>query len=123
MSEIGDLLELLHGARRSHSSAHASIRLWRDEALEREARQRWVKAGQGARSVWRATLGSGEGSGDPTARGDWEQVARLWVSWPSQVRCEVELEWRGEPDHGTSVIDGDRWWQDTPALGFFIERG
>lgn len=115
MSDLGDLLELLHGARRSYATARAAIRLWRDEALERQARQRAIEASRGAMSVW---TGGEKGSGDPVARGEWEQVSRLWLSWPSKARWEAELEWKGKQERGVSLIDGKRWWRDWPDVGF-----
>jgi hypothetical protein len=66
-------------------------------------------------SVW---TGGEKGSGDPLAQGEWEQVCRLWLSWPSQARSEAELEWKGSRDRGVSVIDGKRWWSDWPYRGF-----
>ena len=117
-SDLGNLLERLHGARNSYRTLRATIRMVRDEKLEREARQRRQEASSGARSVWVATWGSRQSSGDPTTEGRWERVSRLWVRSPSQLRWECEFEWRGERGKSTSLIDGERYWSDDSVRGF-----
>lgn len=118
MRDVGEFLELLHGASRAYSSVRATIRLSRNEALYREAHQRAAERKGRGRSVWVAALDAHSGSGDPLSITDWAKNSKVWFSPPSRVRCDRELEWKGEPSTAVTVIDGERWWSDSPSRGF-----
>ena len=74
MSELGDLLELMHTARGRCHALRMAIRVWEDPGATRDA------AGAVGNAVWAAT---GEGR-RPVERED-----RLWYSAPDRARLET----------------------------------
>jgi hypothetical protein len=109
MTELGDLLELLH-------RAHASFRTVRFEA--REWRHTWRTQAAYARAMEGAT-----GVGQVVLQTDavpqeWEIVVRGWLA-PPRIREE-----RGEAGRLTvGVSDGERWWQVMPEWATVSDEG
>jgi len=117
VSELGELLELLYGARLRYRTVRGvvehrySMRL-RQEAMKRaEARQR--RRGGGSISIrMMYAWGAGDGPEPPDLQ---VERTRFWSEPPARLREETET---GEP-HGerTTVIDGELWWTYTPEWG------
>jgi hypothetical protein len=112
MSELGDLLELMHGAASHVGFVHATLaeRL-RPRLLER-AFATFVERVDVARGggYFHVPLGGVA----PGAEAD-EHVWRveLWAAPPDRFRQE-----RSGPDaEQVLVVDGERWWEWTPAFG------
>jgi len=109
MTELGDLLELLH-------RAHASFRTVRFEA--REWRHTWrtqaayARAMEGATGVGQVVAQTG------TVPEEWEITVRGWLA-PPRIREE-----RGEARRLTiGVSDGARWWQVMPEWATVSDEG
>jgi hypothetical protein len=96
MTDLGDLLVLLHGAGGRVSTLRAVVRTWQHIAVSREAMAR--RAGHGDVAYGPA--------GEPQ-RESVEQLARVWLALPGRVREE-----RDDPDGGWfGVRRGRLWWQ------------
>lgn len=112
MSELGDLLELLHGARRSFRTARGVLRRrhnWRlgQEAIKREnARNR--RGGRSSMVMFSTSGGSGEEL--PDVR---EERVSFWYEPPERLREETE----SPPHSHTVVLDGDLWWMYSSDWG------
>jgi hypothetical protein len=98
VSDVGDLLELLHGASGRWRTLQCTIRSWHDTELQRRAIERW-----------QASLGQGAGQamifstdGDEPSPLEYEFNQRLWIVKPDRHR--------EESDHGTTVSRGALWW-------------
>jgi len=100
MSELGDLLELIFTARKSFRTFQATVRNWRDEEAQAEARRRHHSA-RGAGSV--VSLGPRSPAAPET-----ERFSRIWVQPPSRSRYE-SYHRDGEP-RLTKIVNGDRFW-------------
>jgi hypothetical protein len=114
MTDLGDLLVLLHGARGRVSTVRAVVRTWHHVRVRDEAMARLVERGDVV------TFGPG---GAPE-RGCEESLVRLWFAPSDRVREERE-----DPDGGRlGVRRGRLWWrydaqngamsnQDRPEVG------
>lgn len=100
MSELGDLLVLMHGASARITTVRATVRTWRHLRRSREAME----------SLPGATIYAvGEG---PEAEST-ESVVRLWLAPPDREREERE-----DPDGSSlSVQRGRVWWRYDPVNG------
>jgi outer membrane lipoprotein-sorting protein len=99
MSELGDLLEVVHGAHRSFTSVRLEAREWRHNPRLQLAY---------GRAVERAGGTSYAPAGEVPA--ETEVAVRAWFEQPNRVREE-----RDEAGHGyVAVADGTRWWQRLP---------
>ena len=132
MSELGDLLVLLHGARGRISTVRATVRTWQDLHGLREAMARH------ANRVGFVTYGSAE---EPE-RESVESLVRVWLAPPDGAREERtgqdgewvgvrrgRLWWRydarsgatsneGQPEIGSGIGEEFRWLLDpAPAIG------
>ncbi len=92
MSELGDLLELLHGARARVSTVRATVRTWRDEAGFARALDR------GGVGTSYAPLESGPD--------EFESRSRVWLA-PRRAREEHE----GSDGTRLAVQRGRDWWR------------
>jgi hypothetical protein len=106
VSDVGDLLELLHGAADRWQTLQCTIRSWHDTELQGRAIERW-----------QASVGRGAGQtiifstdGDEPRPRTYEFNQRLWIVKPDLLREEAE--------HGTSVSRGDLWWRWSEHQGF-----
>ncbi|MGH9223706.1 MAG: LolA family protein [Acidimicrobiales bacterium] len=112
MSELGDLLELLHGANGRWQTVHAVSRRWTNAELMRTAKERHAERQRAHGS--RVVVGI-RGHGPATS----EYVTRTWVDRPrSRTRTETEN------DHGPmlNVRDGNRWWWYSPMSGATVNE-
>lgn len=122
MSELGDLLELMHGARRRWSTVRLVLRRWNDTDLGRLAMERGAEKArtQGAGvSILRVGARSESKKNDPYPE-TYESVSRMWLD-PPQHRFRVE---RSDP-HGNSVFVqvGEHWWSYHPNMGATSNEG
>ncbi len=103
MSELGDLLEVVHGAHRSFTTVRLEAREWRHNHRLHAAYARAAeRAGANA-----ATIAFG-GQEVPE---ETEVVVRGWFEQPNRVREEREEAGH----HYAAVANGSRWWQRMPA--------
>lgn len=114
MSELGDLLELLHGARGRWRTVRLMLHEWIDldlsaRAFEREA-ERERRRGVGVSRMY--AFAGGE---RPRIH---ESRVRVWLDPPDRVREEHE----GEHPR-TVAIDGDTWWSWSPPEGLTTNGG
>jgi outer membrane lipoprotein-sorting protein len=118
MSELAELLELLHEARHRYRTARGVMRRrhnWRltQEAVRRSnARSRRGGMGQ----VMMFASGGGGAEEQPDVH---EEVIRFWVEPPDRLRYEIESSGRAQ----TTVIDGDTWWLYSPDWGATSNAG
>lgn len=110
MSELGDLLELLHGAGERWRTARLTIREWHHFERSRLAHERIRQSG----SAHQITL---YGAGPATD--ERESLVRVWLAG------ERAREARDDPDVGSflSVRDGGQWWQYSPSFGALTNEG
>jgi hypothetical protein len=94
MSELGDLLVLLHGARQRVSTARAVVRTWRHTGVGGEAMARLVERGNVVTFAPRDVPDSVE------------SVVRVWLSPPDHAREERE----GYDGESYGVRRGPLWW-------------
>ena len=122
MSELGDLLELLHGAAGRVSSVQSRWRLWRHDQRVREAFTAHAQQ-TGGRTY--ATQLAGPGGAADRLPGHTEEV-RFWWQSPASLREErdpaaSEGSWTGQP---TLVIRvGATWWSFSPQAGAMTNAG
>jgi len=105
MSELGDLLELLHTSDRRWRTFRGAGHEWRHverlmEAFERQAARETAVTRNGGRA---------EGP-EPVEQ---EERWALWVGPEPKVRAEFAV---GD-ETITAVLDGDRWWHWSPSDG------
>ncbi|CAN5823103.1 hypothetical protein BH20ACT14_BH20ACT14_10570 [soil metagenome] len=119
MSELGELLELLHGARRRYRTVCGVLRhSWR-MSLSQEAHERWERAmreaGHARGTAYARMMAVSEGPpAEPPDRQ--EQIVRFWSEPPARLREEAELVAPERYEHVT-VRDGERWWTYSPEWG------
>lgn len=125
MSELAELLELLHGARRRYRSVRGTLRHWWRMSLSEEARERWEltmrEAGEAHGSSFAVAVSMGEGPPrEPPDRQ--ERVVRFWSEPPARLREEAEIMAPERYEHVT-VRDGKRWWTYSPDWGAISNVG
>ena len=112
MSELGDLLELLHGASRSFRTVRLEAREWRHVHRQQEAYDRALRQARGG--VVQVIR-----SGPESVPAELEAHLRGWFEQPNRVREE-------RTDAGrlcVSVADGARWWARMPEWATIGEKG
>jgi hypothetical protein len=98
VSDLGELLVLLHGAGGRTSTVRATVRTWRDPRRSREAFER--AAGEGGAVLY-------SGGGDEEAEEEpVESVIRVWLAPPDRAREERA----GADGEGFGVRRGKLWW-------------
>src|SRR5919106_3487569 len=111
MSELGDLLEVVHGAHRSFTTVRLEAREWRHNHRLHAAYARAAeRAGANAATV---ALGGGE------VPAETEVLIRACFEQPNRVREEREEAGH----HYIAVADGSRWWQRLPAWATMSAEG
>lgn len=105
VSDVGDLLELLHGASDRWQTFQGTVRTWHDTELQRRAMERWqAEQGQGTGQVM--LFSAGDETAPPR---EYEFGQRVWIVKPDRLRDESE--------HGTTVSRGDLWWSLSEHMG------
>ncbi len=117
MSGLGELLELLHGARGRYRTVRGVLRHWWRMSLLHEAHERWERAlreaGHIRGTAYAMMMAVGDGpAAEPPDRE--EQVVRFWSEPPARLREEAEIGAPKRYEHLT-VRDGERWWTYSPA--------
>lgn len=105
MGELGDLFELLHGARDSFETVRAGVRDWRH--VERSDRAWRRFAGTPPEQEFVDALRS------EVLREAEESTGRLWFEKPARVRYEHD----GRDGTSVSVRDGQHVWRYSSAFG------
>ncbi|MCW2977622.1 MAG: hypothetical protein JWM06_2903 [Actinomycetia bacterium] len=123
MTELGELLELLHGARHRFRTARGTVRRrhnWRltQEAMKRENARR--TRGRGGYGVSQVILTSAGGPADEPPD-VYEELVRFWFEPPGRLREEVEAS--PPPSSRTVVLDGELWWMYSPDWGATSNAG
>jgi len=112
MSELGDLLELLHGAGDGFQTLASRWRCWRHDERMHAA---FMAGRVGSGSVWGVY---GEGPPQPPEH---EEEVRLWVARPDRMREEHD---NGDGGQATlSVRVGSTWWSYSPRMGAMTNDG
>ena len=110
MTELGDLLELLHRAHASFRTVRFEAREWRHTRRTQAAYARAMEAHAGASQVVVQPTDS--------LPEEWETTLRGWLA-PPRIREE-----RGEAGRLVlGVADGDRWWQVLPEWATVGDEG
>lgn len=109
MSELGDLLEVVHGARRSFTCVRLEAREWRHNHRLHAA---YGRAAERTGAVTYAL----EPSEVPV---ETEVAVRAWFEQPNRVREERDDAGR---DY-VAVADGERWWQRLPGWATTSDEG
>jgi hypothetical protein len=118
MSELGELLELLHGARRRYRTVRGVLRHRWNLSLSQQAHERWERSLRDAHARGTAyAMLTAVGEGPPAEPPDrQEQVVRFWSEPPARLREEAEIVAPQRYEHVT-VRDGARWWTYSPEWG------
>lgn len=114
MSELGDVLELMHTSEERWRSLRAEGREWRHQALHLEAFMRMVERRSGSVSV---LGGSSEEVEEPE---ETESTWGLWMERRHKVRAEFAV---GHGEMVTAVVDGPTWWSWSPSTGALTNEG
>src|SRR5262245_60847320 len=112
MSELGDLLELLHGAGRSFRSVRLEAREWRHVHRQQEAYERAVRRARGGTVQMVVRV-------DEETPAESEMRLRAWFEQPNRVREERDEAGR----LSVAVADGTRWWTRMPEWATIGEKG
>ena len=110
MSELADLLELLHGAGSRWKTVRLAMTRWGNSELAGDAMRRYAaQCATGGQSRGTVVTGRG-GSGPPT----WQTATRAWVDRTGD-RSRVETS----GDHGDrlTICTGYLWWAYSPESG------
>jgi outer membrane lipoprotein-sorting protein len=109
MSELGDVLELIHTSEQRWRSLRVRGREWRHAALNLEAFMRKVERHRpGSFAVLAASSREVE---EPE---ETENTWSLWIQGRDRVRAEFTI---GGGDMVTAVVDGETWWSWSPLSG------
>jgi hypothetical protein len=114
MSELGDLLELMHGARNRFERVTCEYRTWRhDERLDAAFRADAERAG-------RSILTAYGPERDEPRPAEHEERIRLWLERPDKARSERMGEDR---PHSYGVRVGTQWWSYDKHWGAQTNEG
>jgi outer membrane lipoprotein-sorting protein len=111
VSELADLIDLMHGAVDRARSVHAAVSERRRPELLKRALQRFGERVEFARGggYFHMPLGG-------VAPGEQAEVHRWQVEmWAEEGRFRQER--RGQDAEFVLVVDGERWWSWSPATG------
>jgi len=115
VSELGDLLELMHTSEQRWRSLRAAGREWRHAVLNLEAFMRMVgRRRPGSGAVF------GGSSGEVEEPQESESTWRLWMEGRRRVRAEFAV---GHGEMVTAVVDGPTWWSWAPSTGALTNEG
>jgi hypothetical protein len=102
VSELGDVLELLHDAAGRITTLSATLREWSDEERSRHAQAAAVGNAPGTTVLW--SVGDGEPVQPPRYR---ERRTVLHYQRPGSYRTELQPEAAAEEPTILQVCDGD----------------
>ncbi len=115
MSELGELLELLHGARGRWRTARFVVRDWTETAVSHEAHERMMeRQGGGGGSVGQYMVGFGA-MGPPAVPDEIVMTSRVWAEG-RKYRAETEQQGHAS----VTVSDGERIWHWSPGTGALV---
>jgi hypothetical protein len=115
VSELGEVLELMHTSEGRWRSLHAEGREWRDSALNLEAFMRMVERRRpGSVALF------GDSSREAEEPEEVESPWRLWMEGMDRVRGEFSV---GHGETVTAVVDGGTWWSWSPSTGALTNEG
>lgn len=118
MSELGDVLELMHGARNSFRTIRVVIRDWHHVRRGAQAFERHMAAER--RRGGRSSFGT-RSTGDQSET--YESTSSLWHERPDRWRIQHVQRHDPEPEETVTVIDGDTWWLYSPSMGALTNEG
>ena len=104
MTELADLLELLHTSDERWRTIRMKGREWRDEALLLDAFHRAFDRGGGSVVAFGSTTEESAVRSEPWA---------MWIGPERKVRAEFSVG----HEQLVAVLDGDRWWHWSPSSG------
>jgi outer membrane lipoprotein-sorting protein len=115
VSELGDVLELMHTSEQRWRSLCAAGREWRHAALNLEAFMRMAERRRpGSVAVFG---GLSEEVEEPEES---ESTWRLWMEGRRRIRAEFAV---GHGEMVTAVVDGPTWWSWAPSTGALTNEG
>lgn len=115
MSELGELLELMHGARGRWRTARFVVSDSTDTAVSREAHERIMeRQGGGGGSVGQYLIGFSD-SAPPKPPDEIVATSRVWVEG-RKYRAETEQQGHAS----VTVCDGERLWYWSPGIGALV---
>jgi outer membrane lipoprotein-sorting protein len=118
VSDLGEVLELLHGARARYRTVRGVLRHWSSLRLSQEARERWAAevhaAGHSAGTTYAEVMVVDQPASEPPDRH--ELAIRFWSDPPARLREET-TNVAPQPHEHVLVRDGDRWWTYSPEWG------
>jgi outer membrane lipoprotein-sorting protein len=115
LSELGEVLELMHTSEQRWRSLRAAGREWRHSALNLEAFMGIVERRRpGSVAVF------GGSSKEVEEPEEIESTWRLWVEGSNRVRAEFAV---GHGETVTAVVDGRTWWSWSPSTGAVTNEG
>ena len=113
MSELGDVLELMHGARGRWRTARFVVRDWTDMAISQEAHERVMQRQSGGGSVRQTMIGFG--GPVPPLPDEMVITSRVWVEGG---RYRAETEQQGQAS--VTVTDGEQVWYWNQGMGAVV---
>ena len=108
MSDLSELLEVLHEPDVPFSSLRARVRVWRHRERARAAFAAQAKRGRGKMFALRGPGGRPPPDPEPV------ELIEIWRSEPGRVRVEQS---GGERDGFFGVRVGEQWWTWSPGRG------
>jgi hypothetical protein len=109
VSELGEVLELLHDAAGRVTTLSATLREWWDEQQSRRAMEAVARNAQGASDTW--LVGDGEPSSPPRYR---EHRTSIHYQRPGRYRSERQPVAASQEPAILHVCDGTREWTYVP---------
>ena len=120
MSELAEVLELMHTAAERWRTLRAAGRAWRHRDRARTAWDRWVATLRRGRERSVVFLGGADREPEPEEPEPEETERwRLWLAEPDRARAEFEAG--GETL--TVVAVGTTWWSVSPSMGLVTNGG
>ena len=119
MGELGDVLELMHGARGRWRTARFVARDWTDTALSQAAHERLMERQGGGcfgGSLFQFTLSPMSGAEEEPP----EATVKTSRDWAEGRKYRAETEWQGQAQRSTVVCDGERLWHRSAGMGAIV---
>jgi len=120
VTQLGEVLELMYGARGRYRTLRATIATWRHHERAQRAFEKSMERQGAGRSG--SVLYSVGGPGEPLPETT-QASARVWLEWPRRCREERDTDFAGRPSRSTRVVDGERWWSFDEHMGAISSEG